>query len=563
MSVQIENVQNCKVIAHKTNVFPSKKGYSETADIVKDVKEAKDGMNKEDNKNQPRSECTTCQLEFSSRSQLSEHMSLKHKVCPYRCKKCKRSFHNKLELNDHQAIHTITDAASFSCGECSLTFLSAQYLNCHMRDVHSGKKFNCDICSKSFRAQRYLNEHKSKIHSGKEKPKCSICHKEFRGKGELKTHSVIHTGERPYKCLICSKSFRARSNLDVHMKIHNGIKDFVCNICGKGFIVKNDLKRHLALHVGIKAFSCDECGKQFSRKYQLEKHSYAVHKKNKSKDPSNDDSTFEQSVNKSNVNISPILPSVVGNSGVKNPDVLNTSCAQIEENKTSVSANNNGDQFVIMLPQSSTNNNNNNGLIFMDHNMKDVVINNQQDINHDNFEPQIFILDESSCDGDITLSNGEETVVITTTEVGVVHDTSTMVINGNGCSETIVLSESDSVQSNIVIGEDCDESSPAVLENGTADASMLAKNECHVTTHADHCEAEVINLGERSDLSLDDHQAVKSDVLVSSNDSESLPESSQETANRIELEEGSTMPESAVLEVPSGGSDLYTYASII
>ena len=50
---------------------------------------------------------------------------------------------------------------------------------------------------------RYLNEHKSKVHSGKEKPKCPICQKEFRGKGELKTHSVIHTGKLVYLLTIC------------------------------------------------------------------------------------------------------------------------------------------------------------------------------------------------------------------------------------------------------------------------------------------------------------------------------------------------------------------------
>jgi len=225
--------------------------------------------------------CSFCLLKFCDKSQLLEHMKDAHKMATYKCNKCKISFPDKLQLIDHQAIHEISDTDNFSCDQCTMKFVSLHYLKSHVRDVHSHKSFSCDICGRLFRAQRYVNEHKAKVHSGKEKPKCPICNKEFRGKGELKTHSVIHTGERPYQCSICSKSFRARANLDVHMKIHNGRKDYACNICGRAFVVKNDLKRHLTIHLGAKDFGCSECGKSFNRKFLLEKHCKAVHEKNK------------------------------------------------------------------------------------------------------------------------------------------------------------------------------------------------------------------------------------------------------------------------------------------
>ena len=78
MSIQAENIQNCKIIALKTNLFPTKKVHTRTGDYAKDVRAAKDGS-RENNENERRSECLTCHLNFSSRSQLSEHMTLKHK----------------------------------------------------------------------------------------------------------------------------------------------------------------------------------------------------------------------------------------------------------------------------------------------------------------------------------------------------------------------------------------------------------------------------------------------------------------------------------------------------
>ena len=77
---------------------------------------------------------------------------------------------------------------------------------------------------------------------------CNVCHKRFKQKCHLTSHSFIHTGEKPFSCKICGKRFTQRSNLKTHEAIHGGGNRLPCEICKKTFPYKAALRQHI-LHV--------------------------------------------------------------------------------------------------------------------------------------------------------------------------------------------------------------------------------------------------------------------------------------------------------------------------
>jgi len=229
--------------------------------------------------------CHVCHDVFPNRDELIQHLKTDHQAAPFKCSRCRKSFADSRELEEHQAIHDIlTVNLSFTCDTCNKSYTTMNILNQHKKDKHSNLKFLCPVspCMAVFSAQRYLKEHMSKKHSDSTKPVCPICQKTFSGKHELRVHTTIHTGERPFKCETCSKSFRTKSVLTLHLKMHYNIKDVVCDECGQGFVQKGDLTKHMRLHTGSKPFACEECDKVFSRKDYLAKHSRS-HMKRKAK----------------------------------------------------------------------------------------------------------------------------------------------------------------------------------------------------------------------------------------------------------------------------------------
>ena len=217
-------------------------------------------------------QCFICTDVFESEEEMLVHLKSEHKSKPFKCSKCRQSFAEKFELEDHLAIHDIMKTSDLKCEICNKEYSTVATLHQHTKDAHNTSKFPCSICNRLFSSRRYLHEHTVKKHSGKVGPECPICHKIFSGKAELVLHATVHTGERPFKCHICPKVFRLKSVLRTHVKYHLGKKDEVCDECGLGFLQKSDLMKHMRRHSGSKPFKCDDCDKDFTRKDYLMKH---------------------------------------------------------------------------------------------------------------------------------------------------------------------------------------------------------------------------------------------------------------------------------------------------
>ena len=90
-----------------------------------------------------------------------------------------------------------TNERNYQCSTCNEEFTHKSNLTKHIR-AHTGKKYyQCTTCQKSFSKKSNLEAH-IRTHSGERPFKCTTCEKSFAQKGHLTTHIHIHTGEKPY-----------------------------------------------------------------------------------------------------------------------------------------------------------------------------------------------------------------------------------------------------------------------------------------------------------------------------------------------------------------------------
>ena len=193
-----------------------------------------------------------CDIKFTSTSAMHKHRRTFHlEGVPekakkeYACSECDVSFSKRHLLTQHMYEHT--GVLPFNCSKCDKAFSTLSHRNRHEK-VHEG--YNCTQCSETFETWSKLRTHISSSH----RPvfKCSNCGKEFTMACRLKEHSKIHQKERTvYKCKDCERTFVKKSNLNSHIKsFHLKEKLFKCEFegCDKAFAYKHSLKKHSKVH---------------------------------------------------------------------------------------------------------------------------------------------------------------------------------------------------------------------------------------------------------------------------------------------------------------------------
>lgn len=83
---------------------------------------------------------------------------------------------------------------------------------------HKLRPYSCDECGKSFLLKHHLTTH-ARTHTGIKPHTCIYCGKSFTHKHCLNTHLLLHSSERPYQCSECKKSFTLKHHLLTHMKV--------------------------------------------------------------------------------------------------------------------------------------------------------------------------------------------------------------------------------------------------------------------------------------------------------------------------------------------------------
>ena len=84
-------------------------------------------------------QCDTCNKSYTINVNLIRHKKEKHSLIKSKCDQCKKTFQNKMTLQNHMdVIHN--DLKRFECDICKKRFVVKSHLSKHEREVHLGKK---------------------------------------------------------------------------------------------------------------------------------------------------------------------------------------------------------------------------------------------------------------------------------------------------------------------------------------------------------------------------------------------------------------------------------------
>ena len=88
----------------------------------------------------------------------------------------------------------------------------------HMR-VHRDRNIKCTLCDKAFRWESGLKSHMAAAHSQlAQLYNCDFCGKQFKDKGNWKSHRYTHLDYKPHSCSKCKKGFIRKDMLLTHEK---------------------------------------------------------------------------------------------------------------------------------------------------------------------------------------------------------------------------------------------------------------------------------------------------------------------------------------------------------
>ena len=193
------------------------------------------------------------------------------------------------------------------CDLCQVECSSKYNLTRHMIEQHSlmhehffstdvkGEVYKCDECQASFRYKRNLMSHIKTIHVEEQQFTCELCKLVVQTRWNLRRHleeqheifnleDVISSKEmKLFSCDLCEQEFTRKENLERHMVTHSSSSSsskYTCTDCGKQFTTNFSLSRHQVIHASDReSFQCNTCEKTFSTMGNLARHIDGVHKK--------------------------------------------------------------------------------------------------------------------------------------------------------------------------------------------------------------------------------------------------------------------------------------------
>ncbi|CAI9722840.1 gastrula zinc finger isoform X1 [Octopus vulgaris] len=143
-------------------------------------------------------------------------------------------------------------ANSNSCIECGFSSQNPDYLPFHRYFQHAVPLpanctlFKCEFCNAEFIRKRGLTEHIQQFHKDEAHFMCEHCGRTYKIQNCLQKHIYnCHNSERKWSCLYCGRTFKKQDHLKVHIRLHTHEKPFACHVCDYKSTTKGNLKAHL------------------------------------------------------------------------------------------------------------------------------------------------------------------------------------------------------------------------------------------------------------------------------------------------------------------------------
>ena len=118
-------------------------------------------------------------------------------------------------------------------------------LKYHQDKAHQAKNEICNICGK---VVTNIKKH-SLMHNPEKKLQCDKCDYRTNHKEQLKRHYYTHSEDqsegRKHKCSICHKTWFTKQDLKEHIMVHAGIKPYKCNLCNSAFSNFSGHRQHM------------------------------------------------------------------------------------------------------------------------------------------------------------------------------------------------------------------------------------------------------------------------------------------------------------------------------
>ncbi|XP_064089281.1 uncharacterized protein LOC135203490 isoform X1 [Macrobrachium nipponense] len=159
---------------------------------------------------------------------LSRRFRVANKTKQNTCSVCNMVFSERFMLLEHMKIHS--SARSLFCSVCNKRYTSKDLFHQHLRNHVSKKQFvnnrkKADTDRSEMDCKGNNDAEKSTTNSGTKKIVCHICKEQVLSRWGLERHkNLYHSINKSYSCIVCKVSFCKAENLIQHIPVHNKIK---------------------------------------------------------------------------------------------------------------------------------------------------------------------------------------------------------------------------------------------------------------------------------------------------------------------------------------------------